>query len=135
MPGRHPLARADLVVVGTSLDGPGAPALLEAARVLVERSQWATVPERTVLVALWTGRWADRRGVAETLAAPVWSRGAVRAVLVVGDGPAGGVDTLAVETLAPGGGGPGLAAALVERVAALAARPPRPAPPDTVAVR
>ena len=78
------LARPDLVLVGTSLDGPGVAPLLEAVRVLVERSQWAVVPERTVMVALWSGR----QGVDQALASGVWPRANVRAALVVGE-PAG----------------------------------------------
>ena len=52
--------------------------------MLAERSQWTPTPERTVMVALWTGP-DGARGV---LTSGVWPHGNVRAVLSVG-GPVG----------------------------------------------
>ena len=133
VPGRHPLARPDLVVGGTRIDGPAAPAVLEAARVLAERARWTHQPERTVEVVLWSGLWTDRQAVSEVLRAPVWPRDNVRAVLVVGDAAVAPVDSVAVEAMAPGAGGVELASALIERVTALARRPPPP--PDSTRAR
>jgi len=132
IPGRHPLGRPELVVLGTSFGGPGAPAVLEAARVLVERSTWTLVPERTVEVVLWTSRWDDRQAVGQVLRAPIWPREAIRAVLVVGADSVVPRDGLTVETIAPGAGGAALAEALVDRVVALAKRSTPPT--DTLAV-
>ncbi len=81
IPGRHPLARPELVIVGAEVNGPHAAAVLETARVLVERSEWANVPERTVMVALWTGD----RGPESALRLGIWPRDQVRAVIAVGE--------------------------------------------------
>ncbi len=84
VPGRYPLARDELVVVGTSLGGPHVAPLVEAMRVLAERSRWAVVPERTVMVALWSGP----DGARGALTSGVWPRQNVRAVLTVGEAAA-----------------------------------------------
>ena len=80
LPGRDPTARPELVIVGTALDGPDVGLVLEAARVIAERSEWTVAPERTVMVALWRGP----DGVRDAIASGVWPRDNVRAVLVVG---------------------------------------------------
>lgn len=80
IPGQGPITRSELVVVGTDVASPYAPAVLEAARTLAERSQWVDVPGRSVQVVLWHGASSRRRA----LAAPVWDAQAVYAVLEIG---------------------------------------------------
>ena len=93
VPGRHPLGRSRLVVLGASSDETSASAVLEASRVLVARSLVENVPDQTVLVTLWDGRASNEAGVASALALPVWPRTAVTSVVVVGatDGVVDGV--------------------------------------------
>ncbi len=120
VPGRHPLARPDLVVVGTEADGPHAAPLLEAARVLVERSEWATVPERTVLVALWSGT----RGAEAALRLGVWPRDSVRAVIQVGETGATVQDLPAIR-IVPGADALDLAQGILDAIIDQARRPAR----------
>lgn len=127
VPGRHPLARPDLVIVGTDIDGPNAAPLLEAARVLVERSMWATVPERTVMVALWSGT----RGPEDALKLGIWPRANVRAVIQIGDSGASVQDIPAIRILS---GADALALAQ-DIVDATIEHARRPAPADTTAAR
>ena len=126
VPGRHPTGRTDLVVLGTRVDGAGVPAVLEAARVLAERSQWANVPERSVEVAFWPA--GD--GVRQVLRSSLWPREAIRAVVVAGGEGAATVDGVPVTRLPLGGDAVALAAALVDSTLALARVPPPP--PDTL---
>ncbi|PAP77509.1 hypothetical protein [Rubrivirga marina] len=129
IPGRHPLGRAELVVLGTRVDGGAVPAVIEAAHVLVQRSQYATVPERTVEVAFWPG--GD--GVRQVLRSSLWPRDQIRAFVVAGgEGPAT-VDGVPVIRLDVDAGGVDLAAALIEQTAE-AARIPAPSS-DTLATR
>ena len=93
VPGRRPLAREELVIVGTDLAGPDVGPVLEAARVLAERSQWTVTPERTVMVALWSGP----DGARDALSSGVWPRANVRAVLGVGE-PVAVPDTAVPDT-------------------------------------
>ena len=79
VPGRDPLLRPELVLVGVDVESPQAPAVLEAARVLVERARWSNEPARSVEVVLWAGPSSRRRA----LGAPVWRAGSVHAVLEV----------------------------------------------------
>jgi hypothetical protein len=119
VPGGRPVARDALVVVGASLEGPAAPAVLEAARVLVARSLWETTPERTVEVVFWSGDARD--GAAGALRLPLWPRDAVRAVLVVGDDVGAEVEGVPAFSLAaPGPADAALAARVVRRVLELA---------------
>lgn len=126
VPGRAPGRSGELVVVGASLDGPGAADAVEAARVLVDLSLAGTVPERTVGVVLWTGS-AGGAGLRAAVRGPLWPRDAVAAAVVVGEGAADAVGGVPVTAVAPG---PGLAARLVEaalaRAAAPAVAPPAP---------
>lgn len=122
VPGRHPLGREDLVVLGTRADGPAVPAVIEAARVLAQRAQFAAVPERTVEVAFWTG--GD--GVRQVLRSSLWPRDQIRAVVIAGgEGPAT-VDGVPVVRLDVGASGAELAAALVQRTVEAARVPPPP---------
>ena len=120
VPGRDPLARSELVVLSADLDGPAAAAVLEAVRVLVERSTWRTAPERSVEVVLWRGAPPD------PARAPLWTRANVRAVLVVGR-PAPGLADIGAEALPADGDSVALAQRIVDRVTELARRPARPA--------
>lgn len=127
IPGRHPLARPDLVIVGTDIDGPHAAPLLEAARVLVERSGWATVPERTVMVALWS----RTRGAEDALRLGVWPRANVRAVIQIGETGAS-VQGIPDIRILPGADALGLTQSILDATI-LQAR--RPAPADTTSAR
>ena len=126
IPGRHPLARPDLVIVASGLDDPATPAVLEAMRVLVERSMWTIAPERTVLVALWPAGRAE-----EALRTEVWPRENVRAVLLVGEGGPTPTD-IEVARILPGGDALGLAQSVLDETIRLAQRP---AASDTLAAR
>jgi len=129
VPGRHPRGRSELVVLGTRVDGAAVPAVVEAARVLAQRSQFATVPERTVQVAFWPG--GD--GVRQVLRSSLWPRDQIRAVVVAGgDGPST-VDGVPVVRLDAKAGGAALAATLVQQTAEAARIPPPPS--DTLATR
>lgn len=127
IPGRHPLARTELVVVGTEVGGPDVAAVLEVARVLVERSQWATVPERTVMVALWDGP----RGAERVLNLGVWPRASVRAVIQVGETGAWVQDVPAIRIL-PSADALDLAEGTLNETIRQARRP---APADTTSAR
>ena len=130
VPGAHPVVRTDRVLLGAALDGPGAAAVLEVARVLAERSRWANVPDRAVHVVLWEGRRTARQSLAQTLRAPLWSREATTGAVVVGEGPAA-VDGVPVAAVGPGGG-----AALADSVLARVLDAVRYRPPvDTTAAR
>ena len=137
LPGRNPVARPELVIIGASLDGPDVGPLLEAARVMAERSEWAVVPERTVMVALWSGP----DGVRDALSSGVWPQANVRAVLVVGapvavpDTTAGGVRlVMATIPTASREGTPGGDTALAQRIVDETLRlARRAAPADTLA--
>ncbi|WP_420454525.1 hypothetical protein [Rubrivirga sp.] len=125
VPGRSPLGRSELVVLGTRADGPATAAVLEAARVLVERSLWTSQPERTVEVAFWSA--GD--GVRQVIRSSLWPRAAVRAVVMAGpEGPAE-IDGVAIERLDPALDPVALAQALVDRTTARARYVP-PADPD-----
>lgn len=90
VPGRAPGARDTLVVVAASIDGADAAVLVEAARGLVYAADRVGAdPGRSVLVALWSPDAGQAQGLLDVLAFPLWPRGAVRRVLVVGDAPTG----------------------------------------------
>jgi hypothetical protein len=77
--GRDPNISAELVLlVGT--DGPGAAAVLEAARLLAQDARTTLTPERTVGVAVW-----GPRGAAAFLAHPPWALDRVARVLLVAE--------------------------------------------------
>lgn len=133
VPGQHPLGRDELVVLATGLDGPDVPAVLEAARVLVERSEWTTTPERTVQVVFWGDGQSALEGVRQALAAAVWPREAIQAVVVVAEEALAEVDGVLVAPLAPQGDPAALSGALVDRVVQLARI--QTLPTDTLAAR
>ena len=122
VPGHQPVARDALVLVGVSLESPAAPAVLEAARVLVARSMWETTPERTVEFVFWSGEAAE--GVGGALRLPLWPREAVAAILVVGGDVGAEVQGVPAFALPASGAD---AARVLQRVVELAERP---APPD-----
>lgn len=64
--------------------GTGAAALLEVARYQTRLSRFLTIPERTVIVALWSGSRLDHAGLRAYLRNPTWSLDYVRAVIYVG---------------------------------------------------
>ncbi len=116
VPGRHPVGRPELVIVGTRVDGPGVASLLEAVRVLVERSEWVSQPERSVEVAFWPAGDGVRQGVRASL----WSRSQIRAVVTVGGAGPAEVDGVPVERLDASLDPLALAQALVDRTTARA---------------
>ncbi|MGB3542920.1 hypothetical protein [Rubrivirga sp.] len=116
IPGGDPLLRSELVVVGADVDTPSAAVVLEAARALVERSQWTDVPGRSVQIALWSGAASRSRA----LSAPLWRRDAVYAVLEVGEPPSRADD--AVEYIV-GAAGLDLSAVVLARVLEVASEP------------
>ena len=85
VPGRHPIVRTELVMLGARLDASVAPAVIEATRVLAERAKWTSTPGRAVQVVLWDGPVSDQEALAAALRAPLWSRAAVRSVVVVSE--------------------------------------------------
>ncbi len=129
VPGRHPIGRPELVVLGSALDAATAPVVLEAARMLVTQSLAQNVPERTVLVAFWGADESAAQGVATLLRQPLWPRSAVRAVVVVGD--ALGDDAavgVSVRSVSAEGAAPEAVARVVAAVLDAATfRPPVPA--------
>ena len=129
VPGRDPRVRGELVLVGTRLEGPAVGAVLEAARVLVERSQWVTAPGRTVEVVFWSGVRSDREGARQALGAALWPRDRIRGVVVVGAEPIREVGGVPAASVAPGDA-LATAASVVERALALARYVP---PADTLA--
>lgn len=128
VPGRQPVARPTLVVVGTSAEDPAAPLVLEAARLLVVRSLYETVPERTVLVAFWDGGAAPR-GVEAVLQTPLWPRDRIAGAVVVGE-EREGVSDVPVVSLPVEAGDRG--AEVLRLVAAFVEAAQVPAPPDTL---
>ena len=72
IPGRHPVLRSELVLVRAASEDLAAGRLLEAARVLVERSQTENLPGRSVLVAFY----ADST---QRLARSLWPAASVHA--------------------------------------------------------
>lgn len=125
VPGRHPLGRSQLVVLGSPLDEASAPVVLEAARVLVARSEVQNVPERTVQIALWDGRRPDREGIASAFDLALWPREAIVSVVAVGD-EAGLIDVqgVPVVVLLPTSDAPVLVDRVVSAVLAAATYQP-----------
>lgn len=128
VPGRAPGARDTLVVVAASIGGADAAVLIEAARLLAETADRVGAdPGRSVLVALWRPGVEPAQGLSDVLAFPLWPRGAVRRVLVVGDAPTDGglVSAFGVpaEAVSPGSEADGRLSPerLVARVVATAA--------------
>ncbi|WP_412068249.1 hypothetical protein [Rubrivirga sp. IMCC43871] len=129
IPGEHPVGRPELVVVAVSMASDAVPAVVEAMRVVVERSHWGGTPDRTVLVAFWTGaRGSD--GLRQPLSAGLWPRALVRSLVTVGTAPdsLAGLPVVSV----PDADGPALAVALVDAITRTARYT---APPDTLSTR
>ena len=100
MPGKHPEKRRQLVIVCADLKevprvlgmevvhphrlGGGAAALLEATRHLAHYARHWPVPERTVLVAFWSGETTGTAGLRAYLANPLWSLERTTSVIYVG---------------------------------------------------
>lgn len=128
VPGAVPSKASELVVLGASLEGPGAADVVDAARVLVDLSLAQTVPERTVQVVFWSAPLSPREGVEAALRSPLWPRDAVRTAVVLASGAAlpdsvGGADVRAVEV-----GGTDTVSRLVAAVLTAAAEPALPPP-------
>lgn len=81
--GRHPALVSELVVVAADLQGPAGAAVLEVARLYADASRVAIVPERSLLFALWTPPVTTVEGAMAYLDAPTWSRGSIRAIVLV----------------------------------------------------
>ncbi|WP_412060329.1 hypothetical protein [Rubrivirga sp. IMCC45206] len=129
VPGEHPVGRPELVVVSVPLASDAVPAVVEAVRVVVERSHWGGMPDRTVMVAFWSGA-RSRDGLRQPLGAGLWPRALVRGLVTVGAAP-DSLDGLPVVAV-PDAEGPALAAALVDAITRAARYT---APPDTLAAR
>ena len=82
VPGRHPVARGELVTVRTDVGGAAAVELLEASRILVQRSMVENVPSRSLLVAFQSTTdplTADARPLAQGIETALWVSARVHA--------------------------------------------------------
>ena len=79
VPGRHPIARGELVTVRAAAQDAAAIDLLEASRVLVERSKVENVPSRSLLVAFHAPSGADSRRLAQGTESALWASSRVHA--------------------------------------------------------
>ncbi len=98
--GKHPQRARDVVLVCADLDaiasyagvetvdyrnfGVGTSALLEVARNLGFVSQRWHVPEKSVLMAVWSGSQLGHEGLREFLANPIWEVDRITSVIYVG---------------------------------------------------
>ena len=64
--------------------GTGAAALLEVARYEARLARFLTIPERTVMFALWSGARLDHAGLQAYLRVPTWPLSQIKAVIYVG---------------------------------------------------
>ena len=124
VPGRAPSKAAELVVVGASLDDPGAADVLGAVRALVALSLVQTAPERTVQVVFWSAPLGPADGLEAALRSPLWPRDAVASAVVLGGGAAlpdsvGGAAVVSVSA-----DGADTAARLLRTVLARSSEPP-----------
>ncbi|GIV62233.1 MAG: hypothetical protein KatS3mg044_1099 [Rhodothermaceae bacterium] len=103
VPGSHPLRAKELVIVCADLDGFGrlagtlvfdprhtgeaAAAVLELARHYAAVARLLDVPERTLLLALWSGARLEHAGLRAYLDAPVWPLDRTHAVIYLGLDP------------------------------------------------
>lgn len=102
--GKHPELARDAVLVCTDLDaiggsyagvetvdyrnfGVGTAALLELARNLGFVSRRWLIPERSILMAVWSGSQLGHEGLREFLARPTWALDRIVSVIYVGLGP------------------------------------------------
>lgn len=130
VPGRQPVARPALVVVGVPAGSPRAPAVLEAARLVAVRSAWELLPERTVLFVVWDEP-PSQVALEATLQTPLWTRDRIAAVLLAGaPGPAPeAVSGVPLRVVPPGSGDAADVLRLVDAI--VEAARPVPVPPDT----
>lgn len=98
--GKHPVHARDLVLVCADLDalsdfagvptidfenfGMGTAALLEVARNLSFVSRRWSLPERSVMFAVWSGSQLGHQGLRYFLEDPLWSIGRITSVIYVG---------------------------------------------------
>ncbi len=98
--GKHPVSSRDAVLICTDLDamnayagiptvdfqnfGVGASALLEVARNLAYVSRRWSLPERSVLMGIWSGSQFGHQGLRHFLANPTWTLERITAVIYVG---------------------------------------------------
>ena len=101
--GKHPVSAKDLVIVCADLDdistyagvesvdfqnfGVGTSALLEVARNLGYVSRRWSLPERSVLLAVWSGSQLGHQGLRHFLANPNWPRHRISSVIYMGLAP------------------------------------------------
>lgn len=100
VPGKHPLLARELVVVCTDLDaigrfagvptleknnvGVATAAMLEVARQYGVFSQYGTLPERSVLFAVFSGNYQGHAGFQRYMEHPVWTEDQTYEVIYVG---------------------------------------------------
>lgn len=100
VPGGHPTLAREAVLFCADLDaaeavrgvdvldlerlGAGTAAVLELARVYAALSSYWTVPERTLILAVWSGSLIGSAGLRAFLEQPTWSLDRIRAVVYVG---------------------------------------------------
>ena len=98
--GKHPVSARELVLICADLDGTsnfagtqtvdfenfgvGTAALLEVARNLGSVSRRWSLPERSVLLAVWSGSKLGHQGLRHFLSNPYWERDRITAVIYVG---------------------------------------------------
>ncbi len=102
-PGKHPVRANELVIVCADLDavgtfagvptldtahlGVGAAALLEVARQYAFFARFESLPERSILFAVFSGAWQGHAGLRAYLHHPLWALDHTRAVVYVGLDP------------------------------------------------
>ena len=112
VPGKVPPRSDELVVVCADLDaigdmggarvidrahdGAGTAAVLELARQYELFSEFLTIPDRTLLFAVWSGARTGHAGLRDFLDKPVWDSDRIRSLIYVGPDPA---DTTQLRTL------------------------------------
>ena len=112
VPGKTPVHASDLVVVCADLDavgdlggarvidrahpGSGAAAVLELARQYSVFADYLTIPDRTILFAVWSGARVGHAGLRAYLDEPGWARENIRSFIYVGPDAA---DTTALRAL------------------------------------
>ncbi len=83
--GSHPVFASELVIVGADLDGSGSrqglAALMEIARNYGLASQRGFVPDRTIMVAAFSGHDENYAGLRAYLRRPLWPAGSTRALI------------------------------------------------------
>ncbi len=100
VPGKVPAHTSELVIVCADLDavgdlggarvidrthpGSGAAALLELARQYSVFADYLTIPDRTILFAVWSGARTGHAGLRAYLEEPGWLRENIRSVIYVG---------------------------------------------------